>query len=144
QRRLDAHIVNYADDLVICCRAGNGAAALATMRQLMERLGLTVNEAKTRIARVPEESFDFLGYTLGRFYARDRRSISGTQPSRKSRGRITEQIPDETPQRWTMHSAEHRVAALTALLRGWAAYLNQSRVTPISRVSERYPEGRLR
>src|SRR4051812_16402056 len=26
---------------------------------------LTVNEAKTRPCRVPEESFDFLGYTIG-------------------------------------------------------------------------------
>jgi hypothetical protein len=29
------------------------------MRQLMTRLGLTVNEAKTRLARLPEENFDF-------------------------------------------------------------------------------------
>ena len=47
RKQLDAHVVNYADDLVICCRPGNGSAALATMRQLMTRLGLTVNEAKT-------------------------------------------------------------------------------------------------
>jgi len=54
-------VVNYADDLVICCRPGNGPAALAAMRQLMTRLGLTVNEAKTRLVRLPEEGFDFLG-----------------------------------------------------------------------------------
>jgi len=27
QRRLDAHIVNYADDFVICCPRGRGEAA---------------------------------------------------------------------------------------------------------------------
>jgi hypothetical protein len=43
------------------CRAGNGAVALAIMRQLMERLGLTVNDQKTRLACLPEEAFDFLG-----------------------------------------------------------------------------------
>ena len=31
ERRLGAHIVNYADDLVICCR-GRAEEALATMR----------------------------------------------------------------------------------------------------------------
>src|SRR3954465_9639516 len=63
RRRLDAHVVNYADDLVICCRPGNGEAALATMRELMTRLGLAVNEGKTGLVRLPEASFDFLGYS---------------------------------------------------------------------------------
>jgi hypothetical protein len=144
QRRLDAHIVNYADDLVICCRTGNGAAALATMRKLMERLDLTVNETKTRIARVPEESFDFLGYTVGRFYARGGKAFIGTQPSRKSLGRVIEKIHDETARRWNLDSAEHRVAELNALLRGWAGYFNQGRVTPIYRVIQQYTARRLR
>jgi len=93
---LDAHVINYADDLVICCRPGNGPAALATMRQLMARLGLTVNEAKTRLARLPEESFDFLGYTIGRFYGKDGASYLGTCPSRKAVRRLLQQIHDAT------------------------------------------------
>ena len=64
QEQLDAHIVNYADDFVICCRPGNAEAAMARTEALMTRLGLEVNKAKTRIARLPEESFDFLGYTI--------------------------------------------------------------------------------
>ena len=63
--RLKAYIVNYADDLVICCRAG-AEQALTTMREMMSKLKLTVNEAKTRVCYLPEESFDFLGYTFGR------------------------------------------------------------------------------
>ena len=67
QDQLDAHVVNYADDLVICCRPGNAEAAMTRMAALMTRLGLEVNASKTRIARLPEEPFDFLGYTVGRF-----------------------------------------------------------------------------
>src|SRR5690606_26623434 len=104
----------------------------------------TVNEAKTRIARGPEESFDFLGYTLGRFYARGGRAFIGTQPSRKSLGRIIEKIHYETAQRWNMDSAEHRVAELNALLRGWAGYFNQGRVATVYRVIQGYTERRLR
>ena len=37
--------------------------------RIMTALELTVNEKKTPIARVPEESFDFLGYTIGRCYS---------------------------------------------------------------------------
>ena len=44
--RLDAHVVNYADDFVICCRPGNAPAAMARMATLMMRLGLEVNAKK--------------------------------------------------------------------------------------------------
>jgi hypothetical protein len=142
--RLDAQVVNYADDLVICCRPGNGAAALATMRRLMDKLGLTVNDRKTRIACLPEESFDFLGYSVGRFYGKDGRAFIGTEPSRKSLKRIIGKIHDETTPRWNTEPVEKRVAELNALLRGWSGYFNQGRVTHIYRVIQRYTDARLR
>ena len=43
-----AHIVTYADDFVILSR-GHAAEALAWTRQVMTRLGLTLNEAKTSV-----------------------------------------------------------------------------------------------
>jgi RNA-directed DNA polymerase len=78
ERRLDAHIVNYADDFVICCR-GTADEAMQVMRSMMSKLRLTVNEAKTRLCRVPEESVDFLGYTIGLCHSpRTGRSYIGT------------------------------------------------------------------
>jgi len=68
EKRLRAYIVNYADDFVICCR-GRAGEALAAMRSMMTKLKLTVNETKTRVAKLPEEKFDFLGYTFGRCYS---------------------------------------------------------------------------
>ena len=68
ESRLRARIVNYADDFVICCR-GSGQEAAQAMRAMMQKLKLTVNEAKTRQCRVPDDSFDFLGYTLGRCWS---------------------------------------------------------------------------
>jgi RNA-directed DNA polymerase len=61
QLRLQAKIVSYADDYVICCKGGV-KQALAEMRRMMRRLKLTVNEAKTRVCHLPNERFDFLGY----------------------------------------------------------------------------------
>jgi RNA-directed DNA polymerase len=142
--RLDAHVVNYADDLVICCRPGNGPAAMKLMRQLMERLGLTVNDWKTRLACVPEESFDFLGYTVGRFYGKNGRAFIGTEPSRKSVKRVIKRIHDETTPRWNLESVEKRVVELNALLRGWSGYFNQGRVIRAYRVIRMYTERRLR
>ena len=53
ERRLKAYIVNYADDLVICCR-GKADEALVKMRDMMTKLKLTVNETKTRVCKLPE------------------------------------------------------------------------------------------
>ena len=57
EKRLAAYVVNYADDLVICCR-GRAEEALATMRDIMGKLKLTVNETKTRVCKLPDEKFD--------------------------------------------------------------------------------------
>ncbi len=68
EKRWKAYIVNCADDLVICCR-GNAEETFGTMRNMMTKLKLTVNEKKTRVCKLPEEKFDFLGYTFGRCYS---------------------------------------------------------------------------
>ena len=51
--RLNACVVNYADDLVICCPPGKGEAAMASFRAVMTKLALTVNEKKSRLAKLP-------------------------------------------------------------------------------------------
>ena len=82
-RRLNAYIVNYADDFVICCRR-NADEALRVMQGMMQRLKLTMNTQKTQICRLPNESFDFLGYTIGRCYSpKTGRAYIGTRPSKK-------------------------------------------------------------
>ncbi len=72
EQRLDAHIVKYADDNVICSRS-SAAKALSVMTEIemMSKLKLTVNEAKTHVCQVPEETFVFLGYTFGECYYRE-------------------------------------------------------------------------
>jgi RNA-directed DNA polymerase len=44
---------------------GSAETALHHLREIMGKLKLTVNEEKTRICKVPEGEFDFLGYTFG-------------------------------------------------------------------------------
>ena len=65
--------------------------ALQRLREIMGKLKLTVNEEKTRICKVPEGEFDFLGYTFGRMYsARTGKAYLGYRPSRKSIKRMVE------------------------------------------------------
>jgi len=43
----------------------------------MSKLKLTVNDTKTRVCKLPEEKFDFLGYTFGRCYSAKGRAYLG-------------------------------------------------------------------
>jgi group II intron reverse transcriptase/maturase len=125
ESRLDAHIVNYADDFVICCR-GTAGAAMQLMHSLMTRLKLTVNADKTSICRVgaPDwSSFDFLGYTIGRCWSpRTGRAYLGTRPSAKRVARLCQAIREMTSRRWYLNAASERVAQLNRMLVGWANY----------------------
>ena len=94
EESLGSRIVTYADDLVILCRRGNAEEALIRMRELMGKLKLTVNEEKTRICKVPEGEFDFLGYTFGRMYQKTTgKAYLGMRPSKKSIRRMVEKSP---------------------------------------------------
>ena len=120
-RALRAHVVSYADDFVILSR-GRAAEALTWTKAVMEKLGLTINEAKTSVKDARHERFDFLGYTFGPHWRRrDGRKYPGASPSRKSIGRFKDKVGDllvpGNPGTW----AEVR-DQLNHVLRGWSGY----------------------
>lgn len=144
ERRLKAVIVNYADDLVICCR-NTAEAAMQELREATKKLKLAVNEEKTRVCRVPEDSFDFLGYTFGRCYSRrNGRAYLGTKPSRKSIKKICDAIRTDTGRQTLTRTAEQMVKVLNAELRGWANYFCLGPVTPAYRAIDSHANYRLR
>lgn len=144
ESRLDAHIVNYADDFVICCR-GRGEEALRVMQEMMNRLKLTVNETKTRLCRAPEEAFDFLGYTLGWSYrpATGRRYI-GTRPSRKRISRMCQAIHAVTDRTTLLQEVPDKVEELNRMLRGWGNYFCLGPVSKAYRAVDAHARQRLR
>ena len=121
--QFDAHIVNYADDFVILSR-GKAAEALNWTRQVVTRMGVTLNEAKTSIRQARQESFSFLGYTFGPHrYKKGGRWYLGASPSKKALARIKEKVgqllvPSNTG---TWEEARNR---LNQILRGWSAYFS--------------------
>jgi RNA-directed DNA polymerase len=144
EKRLDAHIVNYADDFVICCR-GTAAKAERAMRMLMERLRLTVNEAKTRTCRIPDETFDFLGYTIGRCYSpKTGWSYIGTRPSKTRIQRICKHVSERTARRWYWRDVHDLVSELNRTLRGWANYFCLGPVSKAYRAVDAHVATRLR
>jgi RNA-directed DNA polymerase len=145
EQRLGARIVNYADDLVICCKGNNAVQALETMRRMMGQLKLTVNEEKTRTCRLPEEEFDFLGYTFGRRYAaKTRRPYLAAWPSRKSIRRMTEAVHIQTGRSMEWMDAGEMVKCLNQKLGGWANYFKLGPITKAYRFLDKYTTTRLR
>jgi len=144
ERRLDAHIVNYADDFVICCR-GTATEAGRAMRSMMSRLKLTVNEDKTHICRLPEETFDFLGYTIGRCYSpRTGRAYLGTRPSKKKVQVLIARISEMTSRRTLLKDAQEMTVGLNRLLRGWANYFCLGPVSDVYHAVDAHVTSRLR
>jgi hypothetical protein len=88
---------------------------MAAMRSMMARLGLTVNERKTRICRVPGETFRFLGYIVGQCYSpRRRRFYIGMRPSGTAVQRICRAISAMTERRWTDRTEAKAYARLSS------------------------------
>jgi hypothetical protein len=144
ERRLRAYIINYADDLVICCR-NRAEEALVTMRDMMTKLKLTVNETKTRVCKLPEEKFEFLGYTFGRCYSpKTGRAYLGTAPSKKRVQRICKAISQETGRNKTLLAQETVIKTLNRMMIGWANYFCLGPVGKAYGAIERHARRRLR
>jgi RNA-directed DNA polymerase len=133
-----------ATRLVICCR-GTADEAMTVMQGMMSKLKLTVNETKTRLCRLPEESFDFLGYTIGRCHSpRTGEAYIGPRPSRKSIERFCRTISEMTERRWTSRQVDYEVAALNRKLKGWANYFRLGTVQKAYRLVDNHVRYRLR
>jgi RNA-directed DNA polymerase len=142
--RLDAHIVNYADDFVICCR-GTAEEAMHVMRRMMSKLKLTVNEKKTRLCRLPEETFDFVGFTLGRNYdCRTGEPYIGPRPSRKNIERLCLSIHELTTRRTAWRDTETVIGRINSKVWGWAGYFRIGTVSKAFHQVDAYVRLRVR
>ena len=125
QQRLGARIVRYADDIVILCRRNKSDKAMSVLRQILERLKLTLNETKTKIVNAHKEKFDFLGFSIrmaeswktGNLYPH-------VQPSKKALQKIKDRVTELTARRRTIMPLEWIVKEVNATLRGWVGYFH--------------------
>jgi RNA-directed DNA polymerase len=118
-----AHVVAYADDLVILSR-GRAAEALTWMRDAMAKLGLTLNEAKTSLKDARKERFDFLGYSFGpHWFKKNGKWYLGASPSNKSMQRFKTKVGDRLVPANVVPWEDVR-DELNSMLLGWSHYFS--------------------
>jgi group II intron reverse transcriptase/maturase len=121
-------LVRYADDFVVMCRSESQAKeALRRIGLVMNRLGLTLHPAKTKLVdlRRGKEGFVFLGCTI-----RKKRSIQRNPrahymqrwPSPKATKKLRDRVRELTGRKQSGKEVKQIVAELTPVLRGWGNY----------------------
>lgn len=146
--KLKAEIVSYADDFVILIRwspqRGRAERARDWTREVMNAIGLTLNEQKTSIRDARTEDFDFLGYTFGpRYWWKTGLPYSAARPSNKSIRHITERVYDLLRPGEMGPWPEVR-DRLNAKLRGWQAYFGYGSIAKAYRIVNLYVAQRVR
>jgi RNA-directed DNA polymerase len=144
ERRYAARLVRYADDMVVLS-AGDTGKPLSMLKHVLERLGLTLNEAKTNIVNAWDTSFDFLGFEIWM----QRSMISGkayphVQPGKKAVARIKAQTTDLTRRVLTPMPLPMLMERLNQTLRGWTGYFHYRNSTQVLKMVKWHAEERLR
>ena len=113
--------------VALCATESRAKEALRRIVLVMNRLGLTLHPAKTRLVdlRRGKESFEFLGCTI-----RKKRSIQRAPdkhfmqrwPSPKATKKLRDRVRELTSKGQSGKDVKQIIAELTPVLRGWGNY----------------------
>lgn len=139
-----AHIVRYADDFVVLCRNGV-EEPLKAVRHILDRLGLSLNEAKTHIVDANQASFNFLGFTIRMNRGmRTGKPYAHVCPSEKSLTKIRTKLTELTQRNLTPLPLDTIVENVNRSLRGWANYFHYRNSNQAMEKVKLHAEQRLR
>lgn len=122
-------IVRYADDFVLMGKRIT-KEVIEKLKNTLSRMGLKLNETKTRLIQAQDSIFDFLGFTIR--YDKDILGRStrywNIQASNKSMNKIREKISEHL-HKSGHHNPKQVAQGLNAIIRGWLNYYEIPKVS---------------
>jgi len=113
-------IVRYADDFVLMGKR-IPEPAINYLKKIFERIELTLNEEKTKVLNVWEETFDFLGFTIGYRKGRIRKKYLSITPGKKAEKRFRRNIDKYLKESLYLNDSQ-LAKGLNEKIRGWTGY----------------------
>ena len=145
QRSLGATLVRYADDMVLLCFPRRGAEMHQRLKCYLERRGLQLNEAKTRVLDANRESFRFLGFEIGmKVSPKTGGSFPHVEPSRKAQQKLRDAVRNETARHQTWRSCAETVTRINRIVHGWSNYFHYGNCLNVFRRIQRWVQQRFR
>lgn len=152
-RRRGYQLTRYADDWVVTCRSwAEARSALAAARKVLEKLGVKLNEEKTRIVHL-RRGFEFLGYKIKRgsralqlpadhIRSGVRSGSLYAYPREKSIQHFREQIRKLTRRKAPVTTQE-LIEQISPVIRGWGNYYCKAHVRKLFNQLDRWIVRRL-
>ena len=142
-RKLQAKLVRYADDFIVLCRK-DVVTPLATIRSILEKLELNLNESKTKIVDANKEEFYFLGFALKVKVSSKGKRYPHVNPKEQAVEKVKNRINEITARNQTWRPIQEVVRELNQVLRGWSGYFHYRNSSLVLSKVKRHAEERLR
>jgi group II intron reverse transcriptase/maturase len=143
-QKYGARIVRYADDLVILCSSDINQP-LKMLKKILDRLGLQLNDSKTRVLNARSEHFDFLGFSFRVFKGQKTGKLyPHVEPSKQSIQRIKDRLKRLTNRKRTATPVSDMMEQVNGSLRGWSSYFHYRNCTQVFSHLKWQTEERLR
>ncbi len=144
QERAGARLIRYADDFVVPCR-GDGERVLRRVEAVLNGLGLSLNEEKTKVVDASKGRFGFLGFTIEiTKSSRTGKTFALIQPSKKAVAQIRAEIKALTCRRTLGLPKEVVIRKLNEVVRGWVGYFYYGNCSRSLSMVKRFLEERVR
>ncbi len=142
--KLQAHLVRYADDFVVMCRK-DVEEPLKVVRHVLERLGLSLNEAKTQVVDATAARFNFLGFAIQMSRgASTGKPHPNVRPADKSLKKIKAKLTALTGRELTAIPLRDIVGNVNRSLHGWVNYFHYRNSSLAMSKVRNHAEDRLR